>query len=360
MASTHRLARIDHVRGLAALCILIFHLVQWTWTFSEMHAGMPLERGGIFAVSIFYMLSGVSLYHAYGPSLNASGGWRVFFVRRFFRIFPLLWVTALISYFVWRQLYDPGMLALTLSGMFGFVAWDQHVGTGLWSIGNELVFYALFPLLLFVLGRRQGRWAIAGLAALGLVIAAFFTLDPSIPLADQWKAYSAPWHQLPYFLIGMLLLPLFRIKPVASVTLPRLAMLACLVFIAFWPVHGDKVMLVTGPQRILFTLACAGLVAFALMDRRALPAPFERTLTMLGEASYALYMLHPIVVEFNMAVCGFLSVHVIEISMKVRLVSAALASICVAYLVHRWFEQYFIGLGKRLVQRKTLPVADGS
>ena len=352
---TLRLARLDHVRGLAALCILFFHLT--TWMLGEMPAEVPLERGGVFAVSVFYMLSGVSLYHAYGPSLADKGGAPAFFIRRVFRIFPLLWLTALATYAIWPAVRDTGTLLLTISGLFGFVAWDRYTGTGLWSIGNELVFYALFPVLLILLRHKVGRWMLVTAAVMLLGYAASFTLDASLPLSDQWRAYVAPWHQLPYFLVG-----LFLVRWQGSIANPppwlaRAGMLVCILFIALWPVHGDKVMLVTGAARWLFTLACAGLVLFALKDRVAFPRPLERALTALGDASYALYMLHPIVVEFTMAACGFISVRLFVIPMGLRILFCALASVVVAWCVHHWFERFFIALGKRLATRVAVPAA---
>ncbi|MEO8068078.1 MAG: acyltransferase [Flavobacteriales bacterium] len=350
---TQRLARLDHVRGLAALCILFFHLT--TWMLGEMPAEIPLERGGVFAVSIFYMLSGVSLYHAYGPSLAAKGGVRTFFIRRFFRIFPLLWLTAMTTYAIWPAVRDPGTLFLTISGLFGFVAWDRYTGTGLWSIGNELVFYALFPVLLIMLRHQVARWVLVAIALVLICHAAFFALDVSMPLSGQWHAYAAPWHQLPYFLIGLFLVRWQGSIPTPHPWLARTGMLLCILYVALWPVHGDKVLLVTGPARWLFTIACGGLVLFALKDRSALPRPIEKSLTALGDASYALYMLHPIVIEFTMAACGFISVRLFVIPMGLRILLCVLASVVVAWCVHHWFERFFIALGKRLALRVAVP-----
>jgi len=85
-----RYETLDWLRGLMALSIMIYHLVAWKITGSD--ASSILGIFGIYGVSIFFVLSGLSMaivYHNYIKDPTTS---LTFFLRRIFRIWPLLWV----------------------------------------------------------------------------------------------------------------------------------------------------------------------------------------------------------------------------------------------------------------------------
>lgn len=351
-----RLARLDHIRGLAAVGVMVFHLFRWIH--GKLDAEDPLERVGIYAVSIFFMLSGLSLRYAYGGHLLAS--WRnvrSYAVKRVLRIFPLLWLTVLLTMAIWPASGSLRQVVLTITGLFGFVAWDQAIGTGVWSIGNELFFYTLLPLMLLLLARPIGRWTL-GLVALACFIhATFLSLDPGHSFLGQWHAYSAPYHQLPYFVIGLLIPSLPAPPRPISPVLLRIGMLLCAILILFLPVQGDPVALVQGPVRVLFTLACALIVMCAWFDRAPLPRWIEVPLGSIGEACYPIYLLHPIVHFCVMAITGFISVRYFDIPDWSRIPVSCLATITIALVVHRRFEQYFIHMGKRITARPATSIS---
>lgn len=342
-----RLTRVDHLRGLAACGVMTYHIVGWAY--GGFAADHPLKRVGLFAVPVFYMLSGLSLFHAYERSLRSTvRSVRSFLIRRVFRIYPLLIATALATYAIWPHMHDMGTLWLTVTGAFGFVAWDRHTGVGLWSIGNELVFYVLFPLVLASLRPRIGRWAIAIAAALLIAYAAFGTLDPAVPLDDQWHDYVSPWHQLPYFLLGMLVGAVAGRVPSVAPLLVRSAGVACIAMIMLIPGSGDAIVLVTGANRLIFTLLCAALCAAARLDTTPLPRWLDAPLSRAGEASYAIYMTHPIVNWVVAAAAGFVSLHVFLIPLPVKVGMTLLCTVVIAWFIHRYFEQFFIAMGKRI------------
>jgi exopolysaccharide production protein ExoZ len=58
-----RLESLDYLRGLMAVSVMAFHYVSWS--FVKPGADSLLGKLGIYAVSIFYILSGVSLSFVY-------------------------------------------------------------------------------------------------------------------------------------------------------------------------------------------------------------------------------------------------------------------------------------------------------
>ena len=83
-----------------------------------------------------------------------------FFRKRFFRIYPLLWLATIVSILISKKTANPSDVLLNLSGLFGFVKWDTYFATGAWSIGNELVFYSLFPVLILVFRKKNSSAAL--------------------------------------------------------------------------------------------------------------------------------------------------------------------------------------------------------
>ena len=57
---TGRIQGLDYLRGLAAFGIMVFHYSSWT--LGKFGANTLLSRIGIYGVSIFYVISGLTLF----------------------------------------------------------------------------------------------------------------------------------------------------------------------------------------------------------------------------------------------------------------------------------------------------------
>lgn len=58
-----RLHNLDYLRGIAASVIMIYHLSSWV--FGRHDVGSFLGKSGVYGVSIFYILSGLTLFYVY-------------------------------------------------------------------------------------------------------------------------------------------------------------------------------------------------------------------------------------------------------------------------------------------------------
>lgn len=144
----NRLYNLDYLRGIVAFGIMIYHF--FTWSFGTFSSDTFLGRLGIYGVSIFYVLSGLTLYYVYHSRMEPTKDDIIyFFNKRIYRIYPLLWLATISSIILSRKFPDIQNLALNLTGLFGLFKWDTYFATGAWSIGNELVFYIFFPLFIF-------------------------------------------------------------------------------------------------------------------------------------------------------------------------------------------------------------------
>lgn len=339
-----RLLSLDYLRGLAAFGIMVFHYTSWLY--GELNAQTFLGRVGIYGVSIFYVLSGLTLHHVYGEQFQTKANIKGFFVKRFFRIYPLLWLVMLATIALNRTLPSLTTLGLNLSGLFGFVKWDEYVGVGVWSIGNELTFYAAFPIFMYAVSKS--RWVLGAICTLVFAIYltfAFYVIDPSIPIFDQWRNYVNPLNQIFLFLSGIVIGYFFQSFEIGRVFNYVLIVFALLFFI-FFPTQPEITSLVSGLNRLLFTFLCIAVCIGFLRVDFALPGILHRVLAAMGEASYSIYLLHPLVyrgVGIVLSKVGGGSV--------IRFTVSILVTLVVSQLVYSYFEKYFMRIGKAVATR---------
>ena len=125
-----RLYNLDYLRGLAASGIMLFHYMSIT--FGEFNADSFMGRVGLYGVSVFYVLSGLTLFYVYHDKMKPGlADIKDFFIKRLFRIMPLLWLATIASVFCFNGgIFEWKKVFLNLSGLFGFVAWDQGIAVG--------------------------------------------------------------------------------------------------------------------------------------------------------------------------------------------------------------------------------------
>lgn len=337
-----RLYNLDYLRGLAAFGIMIFHYLAWTC--GKFEAETMMGRIGIYGVSIFYVLSGLTLYYVYYDKMKPS--WSElcsFFRKRVFRIFPLLWVVTLTSIILSRKIPILFNVFLNLTGLFGFVKWSTFYSTGVWSIGNELVFYTFFPL--FVLLAKSRRLLFVLFCILIFIIYLYFALQklsPEQTLKEQWRDYVNPLNQLFLFLGGFLIGLLFHKVYFRNIVVLGMLFFGLIIF-AIVPAQGNEITLVTGTNRLIFTFGCFLICLSFYKLAFRLPGVIHNPLILLGEASYSVYLLHPIVYK----IVGIFRTHIFYFSDSVRFGSAVVLTLVGSYFTYKYFETYFIELGRR-------------
>jgi|JI10StandDraft_1071094.scaffolds.fasta_scaffold17815_8 exopolysaccharide production protein ExoZ len=348
-----RLHNLDYLRGLAAFGIMIFHFL--TWTSGEFNSESFMGRLGLYGVSIFYVLSGLTLFYVYYDKMKPD--WsdiKDFFIKRIFRIAPLLWLATIASVYCFNGgIFEIKKLILNLTGLFGFVDWDNGIAIGVWSIGNELVFYVFFPL--FVLFAKKMKPAFIALSIILLLIYIYFAfvlVDGAQPFdaAGQKRNYVNPLNQVFLFLGGFMIGLFLRDKKIQPLTAIGMLMAGVLLFV-FYPVTGDRIHLVTDMPRMAMTTSCFLIcIGFYKINFR-LPGIVNRGLKMLGEASYSVYLLHPIVHRLTGFLIAYISQHFIHLPERVRFIAAVIFTLVGSYFVYQYFEKFFIRLGKKVSTR---------
>lgn len=289
--NTTRLIALDYLRGLAALGIVFYHYTSWS--FKPYDSSTVMGRIGIYGVSVFYVLSGITLYHVYNR-FEGKQSVVAFFTKRVFRIFPLLWLSILLNIFWIGGSYSAKILWLNFSGLFGFLSPSSYISVGGWSIGNELFFYSIFPFVIYA-GQKR-KWIIGTFFILTAILAiyfSFFELDSAKKLEEQWSTYINPLNQLVFFFGGVYAAKLYGMAKNTSVG-PVLLILSALVFIVY-PSYGDLISLVSNWDRLVFSLVTFLFTVSMLFFRFSGKGFFQQLFSKLGHVSYSIYLLHGVI-----------------------------------------------------------------
>jgi peptidoglycan/LPS O-acetylase OafA/YrhL len=208
---------IDFGRGIAILLVIFLHSSEIfnTTGFIKTVAGR-----GDMGVQLFFILSAFTLFNSYTNRYAKDGERRnlFFFIRRFFRISPLYYSAAIFytavailtngfhSVFYWQVLVN----VLYLNGIV--LQAINYIPAGGWSIGTEMLFYLLIPILFKkVRSLRSALWLLlAAILFSNLLNWADMTLITHYTNRDwsvvrNWYLYFWLPNQFPVFCFGILL-----------------------------------------------------------------------------------------------------------------------------------------------------------
>jgi len=354
VARPSRVESLDYLRGAMACAVMFFHYVSWG--FGPLDNDTVLGRLGIYAVSSFYVLSGLSLGLAYRDRLGSLKDLRGYAIKRLFRIVPLYATVTILatslSLWLGTRHVSIGEFLLNISLVFGFIAPEMAIPTGGWSIGNEVVFYFFFPAFL-LLGRRSlACFSLACALVLGLHLwYAFSVIDPAVPLSDQWPAYVSVANQLFLFVAGIII---SRISMAPHGAWLLLVIGAAAIFVLMPVCNESPSGLVAGLPRAVFTAVVVAGVAGACWCGMRIPGPTGRLLRLIGESCYAIYLLHPLIPRIAVKPLTALGVEG-----WCAYALCFVVTIVVSIASWRWLESPMMQLGNRIVRGKPSGVESG-
>jgi peptidoglycan/LPS O-acetylase OafA/YrhL len=349
-----RIDQLDWLRGLMALSILFYHSASFANLSWNVDSSTILGKLGIYGVSIFFVLSGLSLAHVYHARLGNVAGVASFLVRRAFRIWPLLsFAVMLVAIPAWMKghPFNLDLIVANMTGLFGFIRPAAYINAGAWSIGNEMVFYALTPALLFAYSRSKtlGNGLVAATMVVG-VIFAFRLLSPIDTLPEQWAVYINPFNNLFLFAVGVAIFYNLSEREIPSSWKWPVFLSPLVLFVAL-PANGDQIHIVTGPNRIAMSLISIAVVIGFYKAAPQLPSLTAKGLEGLGLISYGVYLLHPFAVAAMMKLFGDRP----QIWPIVFVIGVCALTIPLASVVYLALERPFIRLGKVVTSLYTLP-----
>jgi len=313
------LPALTGLRAVAALLVVLFHYKYIVPGLGQSTTpGARVIQSGFVGVSLFFVLSGFILAYTY---IDDDGGLRgsrnEFLFARFARIYPVYLVALLIALpiFIDISLVHPvGVMKLgdtirtailtplLLQGWTPKRAWMWN-GPG-WSLSAEAFFYLLFPVLGVWMAKQSSRrlTAVGAIACVAIVTpplllgasraGGIWSVTPSS--YGPWVAFVkfSPLIHLPQFIIGIITgIAFIRRRGGKSSAMP-LASTASIAAIAAVLAVGNRIpylLLQAGVLAPVFAISIYTLAHGRGIVCKALSHPVA---LKLGEASYALYLLH--------------------------------------------------------------------
>jgi exopolysaccharide production protein ExoZ len=270
------LANLQAVRAVAAIGVVVFH-------FGLMPATSLPFGVGAFGVDLFFVLSGFIIAHSSARSA------RHFLPRRLIRVIPAFWIATLIAALFTLQGLSPAEAFDWLLQSLFYLPHPQGRPPLIfvaWTLVYELAFYLLYWLAL----RFGTRAAPPACIALLLVLALVHL--PGLP---------GPWPLLLEFAFGVgiyLLVERYRLTakmpgPVGLlVALTGLALFLILPWMTGYdPGHYQSVARV-----LCWGLPAAIIILGLIVAEHGGFAIRSKPVLLLGAASYAIYLLHPVMV----------------------------------------------------------------
>lgn len=288
---------LDSYRFIAAMGVVLYHFEAHLTAFLPYQTNV-LDRFQTL-VDLFFVLSGFVLMHSYNDSVGGWTGYAAFLRRRFARVYPLHLATILLCVALFVAVTaahvpvrDPSLIDTSqlVPNLLLIHAWGLTARPALnfpsWSISAEAFVYLLFPVLAWAAARLRP------LPSLGLAVLLVCAIE-AVRAASGLRSGSVATFDygmiraVPMFLAGIATCGL-----VSSLSPPRVSWL--------YP-HGLAVlilalMLARAPYYAIDTLypVLVGLIAAA--ERGGRPTRLGAPLMVrLGEASFAIYMVHTFV-----------------------------------------------------------------
>jgi len=309
--ATERVASLDLVRGIAALCVALPHFFAYRGIFRE-----KAETVAVLAVEVFFVLSGYVL----APQIlfclksNRLRHLRTFVVRRWMRTIPPYLVALLLisvvtgqigtSNFVHYLLYVQNLVRQDNTSDYFPIAW---------SLSVEEWFYVTFPVLLiaaaFAVDRRNMRFALTfaivfcvSVAAARLAFGDLHDWGSAVRRVVVFRIDSIGYGFLLYLGIEGFKRPWLRNIPIWILAVAAVVMTAfSIAILDHIAATGDPLAeqifpfaaALFGSALILFALRCE-----TLLWRRPRVAQLG---FWLGRISYSTYLFHIILIELIVA-----------------------------------------------------------
>lgn len=341
-----RYVGLDILRGLMALSIMFYHLVDWN--IKTLESDSILGRLGIYSVSIFFILSGFSMAIVYSRYIKDLKTSLIFFLKRIIRIWPLYGIAvfnfAIITLVTGKWggsvlgfLYTIGINVTTL---FGIIAPKNYVVAGGWSIGNEIFYYLLTPLIIMSFNKNKKQTMIGFmLVSIISLVFSFRILSPEQSLGSQWETYINPLNNLFFYYSGIVIYYLCKDKKIKNVKLLVILLVSATIFILY-PVVGDQINITTGINRLVFSLLSMVIVYCFYKIEFGKQNSITKLLEVFGIATYGIYLLHPIV--------NFYIGKIFNTESKVLHIGiVSLVTIALAILSFYFFEKKISDYGKK-------------
>ncbi len=288
-SSRTRLVELDALRGIGALCVLVFHYSTRFHELFPQAAHVPFTfAGGNYRVLLFFCISGFAIFF----TLDRIRSVPDFVVNRIARLYPAYLVamllTLLIEYFAHmsRLLIGPVAILANFTMLQGF-AFLPAVDGAYWTLTVEIAFY----FCMISIWKWAGLRHLEPVLALWLGVRWLFHLWPDMP---ERIVMLLALRYVPFFMIGMLAYRIWAGQRSWRQQAPYAAL--ALLSVA------------TMESRDIAAVAAVLILVFSALITGRLRCIALRPFVWVGGISYSFYLIHQhvgFVIMLRLAEAGY-------------------------------------------------------
>jgi exopolysaccharide production protein ExoZ len=297
MSSKKIINSIQLLRGFAAIIVVIYHISIFVEShYNSLHIFGGIFNFGFFGVDLFFVISGFIIHFTSKNYFNRPELLGEYLKKRFVRIFPIYWIVLLslllgnflLVYFANQKMEAVDQILVSpLAFLKTFTLFPNHLAVNAvsWTLSYELYFYACICLLIF---SNKFKWILVGILVVSFVNS-FFLVPvkgwiPFTPFDFVFSLYNFE------FFFGFLLYYAYQKIDFPKILPNLLLILASFFAIFHW---GNEVSDSGYYKRILvFGLPCVAILFAFLQLEKAGKLVIPQIFVKLGDASYALYLIH--------------------------------------------------------------------
>lgn len=335
---------VQALRAVAAIVVALFHcqLAYARVGRVDMHSAETYIFGfGAVGVHVFFVISGFIMV-ATNPDPQRFSP-TIFYWRRLARIYPIYWICCLLALSLHAGIGNAGLLSRQTGLALALYPADSAsiIGSG-WTLPFELYFYLCFGLALVVFRRRALP-----------VLTAFFLFCSVVGTVHHWKSdwmhiLSNPL--LLEFLMGAGIAKLTERGNVSLQNALGVSLIAVMLFAGglLFGYHRLPSLLVWGIPSGLLVL---GLIWTEKVRGAGL---ITTTLGRLGDSSYVLYLLHPVIIVT--AINASIVSRVLWLGPVSGSIMIVALSVALAHIMHRKIEAPMLRwLKSQWPRRRSMP-----
>ncbi|WP_162527263.1 acyltransferase family protein [Sphingomonas solaris] len=336
---------IQLLRGLAAMLVLVRHTAKFAY---PGHA-FPVGQAG---VDIFFAISGIVIYLT-----SRKLSWHVFVRRRLARIVPLYWLATTLALLAVLAAGGTGVThgtatVLNTVGSFLFIPTFDGDGRPFplivagWTLNFEMYFYAICAMVLATPLRSHFTRFVSAIIVAGVMLGCVLFCGNG----DQ-PGWAPLYLLLPItleFVGGMLLAHAWT----RGVRTPLWLNLSLVVAAIGWLALAPSSEPYTPFRPIGWGIPALAIVWAAFASEERIPFARFRFGLLLGDSSYALYLIHPIALAAWVVVLRKLPV---KLPSSLAAVLAIVGCVVAGILVHLIVEKWLVRIASRLLGLRRPP-----
>lgn len=326
------------LRGIAAVLVLMRHAAKFALG-GDSSLAFPVGQAG---VDVFFVISGAVIFLT---SRHLS--WHAFIRRRIARIVPLYWLVlaaavaaSILPMLLGGDFKPHGGFSLSnaIASYFFIPAFDAEgeiyplIVAG-WTLNFEMYFYAICMLALLILPRRVFLPAVSLTIVAGIVIGLPYHL--SVGEGIEWPAAILLLPITLEFVAGLWIAHLWT----RGYRTPLWVNAALIGAAILWLVFAPDASPYTIWRPISWGVPAIALVWALMASEEKIDFSTWRVGRLLGDASYAIYLTHPIVLVLAELVLRRID---LDLGIAGKLVLAIVSSLMVGILVHLIVERRLV------------------